>query len=44
LTERYRIVEILEVLPAASSGSDAPAMLAAAPRAQAAPELEPANS
>jgi hypothetical protein len=41
LTERYRIVEILEVLPAARGASDAPAPAAAEPqRHESVRELE----
>jgi len=44
LTERYRIVEILEVLPAARGAADGSAPQSAEPqRREAAPELEPAS-
>jgi hypothetical protein len=44
LSERYRIVEVLEVLPAARGGADVPAPQAAEPaRQEAAPELEGAS-
>jgi hypothetical protein len=44
LSERYRIVEILELLPAARAVADAPASEPAAPqRQEAAPELESAS-
>jgi hypothetical protein len=44
LSERYRIVEILEVLPVARAAADAPASQSAAPqRREADQELETAS-